>query len=656
MSDVDILDVEDTVLCIDISRSMARKDLGNRSRLDIVKDALINFVKAKLKIDKRDRFAIVGFSTNASVLLQLTNNEEEIIAVIESLKPQGISELGAGIAVSLNILCHEILQEGQNVNRILIISDGKPWLGTIDPIEKANMAAELGIIIDSIEISRSREEWGENILESMAQLGTYHQIMSEDLLKLPLQTLTHKKDVYDMKKEMPKLSLIATPLIDPKDLPPEMKESIDFYLGEKEPTCIICRLSGCEICHQEFDCFRICPYCKNYMHLCCVEKWAESSKMIEAQVFRCPHCLMLLRLPESAKKPKIELPPPIEETNEESDDSITITSAFSENLKSQDRQKPQPKQSRIRAPSAYDAKIGQFVREGGRILLKEVIKGEEKLLYLAWDNWGSRNYNCNLMSGMNEKICKEFLPIIDWEKKICTGFTITDTIGWLSNLSYEYGILILNLDELSQWCKNVLSDIENIKKLIESHPEIKFLSDKLTDFELSATVKFDDPINISNRDELEGNLLIGAVTYLHLFHNASSQYSSKKVEVPEVESNVVKTPDVSRTLEINESEAQNLSKEFSIDFGQMDEPFEQKEQNIVVNQQEEETKKEVFRYHCENCNKWFKSDRLIQQNCPSCSSPLKLGLYCPKCKKWYFVDIYGKYKCPQCGTILQTDE
>ena len=567
MAEVDVLDVEDTVLCIDISRSMARKDIGGVSRLDIIKEALVEFVEKKLKIDKRDRFSIVGFSTKAEIILQLTNDKENIFEKIQSLTPRGISGLGEGIAVSLNILSHEILQEGQNVNRVLILSDGKPWLGTIDPIEKSEMAAQLGIIVDAIEVSRSRETWGQNILESMTRLGTYHQATSGELLRLPLQTLSHKKDVYEMKKEMPKLSLIATPLINPNELNPEMKESIQFLFGEVEPTCIICRLSSCGICNQEYDCFRICPYCKNYMHLCCVAKWSETSKMIEAQVFRCPHCLMLLRLPDDIKKPKIEIPPPIEESKEETEETLTITSAFS----SSSKEKPNPqerKPQKFQLPSSLDAKIGDFVREGGRILLKEMIRGEEKFLYLAWNNWGSMNYTCNLMTGMNEKICKEFKPIINWDEGVCTGLIIADDIGWLSNLSYEYGILILDIDQLQNWCNNVLENIRNIKALIEQHDEIEFSSDKLTDFQLSATVKFDEPIEIKNREELEGNLLLGAVNYLHLFHKSLQRTPSKKVEEE------ISQPQPSESIPIPEPKPKKPMKEFSLDFDQMDEKLD----------------------------------------------------------------------------------
>ena len=52
-------DTEDTVICLDISRSMARKDF-NPSRLEAIKKGLITFIELKNNIDKDDRFALSG--------------------------------------------------------------------------------------------------------------------------------------------------------------------------------------------------------------------------------------------------------------------------------------------------------------------------------------------------------------------------------------------------------------------------------------------------------------------------------------------------------------------------------------------------------------------------------------------------------------------
>lgn len=88
-------DTEDTVICLDVSRSMARRDF-NPSRLEAVKNALVSFIEIKNDIDKDDRFALVTFSTNAKIVQELTNNPEQIINAIKSVSPQGISSLGEG--------------------------------------------------------------------------------------------------------------------------------------------------------------------------------------------------------------------------------------------------------------------------------------------------------------------------------------------------------------------------------------------------------------------------------------------------------------------------------------------------------------------------------------------------------------------------------
>ena len=145
-------DTEDTVICLDISRSMARRDF-NPSRLEAVKEALITFVNIKNDIDKDDRFALVTFATNAKIVQELTNDTEQIINAIKSVSPQGISSLGEGVAIALHVVSDQILKQGSNINRVIVISDGNPWLGTIDPLEKAQIMGEVGVIVDAIQIS-----------------------------------------------------------------------------------------------------------------------------------------------------------------------------------------------------------------------------------------------------------------------------------------------------------------------------------------------------------------------------------------------------------------------------------------------------------------------------------------------------------------------
>lgn len=289
-------DTEDTVICLDISRSMARNDFKS-SRLGAAKEALIEFIRQKHNIDKNDRFALVTFSTNAKIVQELTNDTEQIIEVLKRVTPQGISSLGEGLAVALHVVSDQILKQGSNINRVLVVSDGKPWLGTIDPLEKAQIMGEVGVLVDTVEISSSRATWGPNILESIAILGEYHQASSLNLLSITLRSIAHKKDVFELKKTTPKLHLIAADLLDPNELTDELMEAIEHLSDREGEKCIICRLNECGVCGTT-NCGRLCPYCKRYLHLCCAKKWSKESKMAEANVFRCPHCLFLLRLPE----------------------------------------------------------------------------------------------------------------------------------------------------------------------------------------------------------------------------------------------------------------------------------------------------------------------------------------------------------------------
>ncbi len=418
-------DTEDTVICLDISRSMARKDFFP-SRLEAAKEALITFIKQKSDIDKDDRFALVTFSTNAKIVQELTNDTAQIIGVLKNLTPKGISSLGEGLAVALHVVSDQILKQGSNINRVIVISDGKPWLGTVDPLEKARIMGEIGVLVDAIEISAARATWGHNILESVTILGEYHQATNANMLMMTLKSLSHKKDIFELKKTMPKLHLIATDLLNPNELTNEILDAIKQVTEIEEEKCIICRIENCNICKTP-DCGRICPYCKTYLHLCCAKKWSEASEMAEASVFRCPHCLFLLRLPE-----EITTPIPIKLDGKSKEIQISESSGKSE------------EKGGIEA-SRFEAKVGDFFIEHGQVKLNAKLIDEKKELYLSWENWGSRDFNCNIVSGMNEIICKEFTPKMDWVERTCSGFFLRDVVGWFSKPNIDQGIFLFDI-------------------------------------------------------------------------------------------------------------------------------------------------------------------------------------------------------------------
>lgn len=674
-------DTEDTVICLDISRSMARKDF-QPSRLEAVKAALISFVQTKHGIDKDDRFALVTFSTNAKINQELTNDTEQIISAIKNVFPQGISSLGEGLAVALHVVSDQILKQGANVNRVIVVSDGKPWLGTIDPLEKARIMGEVGVLVDAIQVATTRTTWGQNILESIPVLGEYHQATNAYFLDMTLRTLSHKKDIYELKKTTPKLHLIAADLLIPSDLTEELSDAIKHIKKGQEDKCVICRLAECGVC-ETTDCGRLCPYCKTYMHLCCAHRWSKESKMVEANVFRCPHCLFLLRLPEEATT---RIP-----------------------LKAEERAPAAPTPISAEEKSG-EAKIGKFFVEHGRVKLVAKLNDDEKEFYLSWDNWGSRDFTCNIVSGINEIICKDFTPKIDWVERSCSGFILRDLVGWFSKPPIDRGVFLLDLNQFENWCNVILADVERIKEIIKRNPEIQLESDKLIDFEFIVEVNYNPSVDTTDRTKLDRRLLDDAIRYLQFIRTRpyfeivknntleipktvieASQIGETSEKVQPQIALVSNQPTTIETVSIKQEEPVVSSIENPYTGQMVDLPsITQKKADIgtartlaipstsksklriqgnpkieITSQIQpdistqpvktpQEDSQEKIKLRCISCQKWYAVEKLGEYNCPNCSSPLKIALQCEACKNWFSVSKPGNYNCPNCKKPLSS--
>jgi len=74
--------IEDTVILLDTSRSMLRKDF-KPSRLSIELQTAKNFIESKLSIDMKDRISVITFG---GVMRKLINFAFEENKLIQSLK------------------------------------------------------------------------------------------------------------------------------------------------------------------------------------------------------------------------------------------------------------------------------------------------------------------------------------------------------------------------------------------------------------------------------------------------------------------------------------------------------------------------------------------------------------------------------------------
>lgn len=304
--------LEDTVICIDNSRSMFRRDFAP-NRLEAVKKAVQEFIQRKNQIAKRDRVALIVFSSKGNVITEFKEEGEEVASNLKPIKAFGTTGIGEGLAVAIQLLVKEIQKLGQKVFRIILISDGKPWSSTIDPFKMANLAARLKIFIDTVGIGELGVAYEESILEKIAveTKGEYSRVFETPSLCEVLVQLAKKKEIsYSeaQKKAITDgtvLNIIAGDLYRPAEATDTQSELVDLISGREKKKCIICYQYECPTCHGPFfNCGRYCSNCKAPMHLHCAADWAEHSSEKNPTIFRCPRCFFLLKVSESVQRVK----------------------------------------------------------------------------------------------------------------------------------------------------------------------------------------------------------------------------------------------------------------------------------------------------------------------------------------------------------------
>ncbi|MHA1271142.1 MAG: VWA domain-containing protein [Candidatus Helarchaeota archaeon] len=302
--------VEDVVICLDTSRSMFRKDF-RPNRLGAAIEAIRLFIERKRDIDVNDRIAIITFDSEAKIIHELTEDHPFLLDSLGNIQPKGTTGLGEGIAVANQLFVKEIQMLGEKLNRMIVISDGKPFASTINPLKALKTSKKLRIIIDTIGLSELGVSYGDSILDKIAKNtgGEYTRVFESETLIQTLTQLAEKKEIpYSEAKKMDNneiLAEIAGDLFRPTDLAETQEQLVRLFTGKEKEKCIICFQEQCPFTHAPFySCGRYCPNCKSPMHITCAAEWAAQSKIGTSNVFRCPRCFFLLKVPKSIHKLK----------------------------------------------------------------------------------------------------------------------------------------------------------------------------------------------------------------------------------------------------------------------------------------------------------------------------------------------------------------
>ncbi len=142
------LKIEDTILLLDTSRSMLRKDF-KPNRLNIALQTAKNFIESKLAIDPKDRIAIITFGDSSKKLIAFSSDQDKLLDSLKNLEISGVGIIEDAIAFSLQLLVEEMRKIGGKVQRIVIISDDKLKSDMARLQKLVKVAKGLGIFIDT---------------------------------------------------------------------------------------------------------------------------------------------------------------------------------------------------------------------------------------------------------------------------------------------------------------------------------------------------------------------------------------------------------------------------------------------------------------------------------------------------------------------------
>jgi uncharacterized protein YegL len=302
------LKIEDTVILLDTSRSMLRKDF-KPNRLAVGLQTAKSFIQSKLSIDLKDRISIISFGDATHRLIDFAFEEEKLIASLKNIEISGRGILHEGIAFSLQMLVGEMRKIGGKIPRIFIITDNKLVFDK-DRLDKmVNIAKGLGVYIDVCQLG-GIQGFEDDKLKRITQLtrgkfGFYNntkEIVSAGKVFASKKDIRETIDYFSPEKKVdiaPLVSEIALPLRRPNVLEIRLMMS---GKGRGEEKCNICHSVKAPITGSDFYSEgRYCPSCDRAMHLSCAAMWAKKTEY-KANVFRCPFCFFLLELPRAALK------------------------------------------------------------------------------------------------------------------------------------------------------------------------------------------------------------------------------------------------------------------------------------------------------------------------------------------------------------------
>jgi Ca-activated chloride channel family protein len=142
----------DIVLALDASGSMKAEDFQPRNRLEVAKQAAIDFVEERAS----DRLGLVTFAGQAVTQAPLTLDHQAVRGSIERIAIGGLAE-GTAIGTALATAVNRLRASDAKSKIVILLTDGVNNAGQIDPLTAAETAQALGVRVYTIGVGTTGE-------------------------------------------------------------------------------------------------------------------------------------------------------------------------------------------------------------------------------------------------------------------------------------------------------------------------------------------------------------------------------------------------------------------------------------------------------------------------------------------------------------------
>jgi Ca-activated chloride channel family protein len=178
------IQVNDIILCIDVSRSMLAEDI-RPNRLEVAKERIREFARMR----PTDRISVVIFSEKVFTLLPLTTDPSLVDKVLSEISIGYLgsgTNIGDGLALSV---ARAVNSETKN-KVIILLTDGVANVGSMTPMQAAEEAKKYGIKVYTIGLGTDDDA---KIPVGAGIFGTQYQL-------IPGGSIDYKtlKDISDL--------------------------------------------------------------------------------------------------------------------------------------------------------------------------------------------------------------------------------------------------------------------------------------------------------------------------------------------------------------------------------------------------------------------------------------------------------------------------